>query len=155
MFLFDILHFSWFLNLDYKISRYDKHSYISSFPPLYNSNLSSYSTLTMPDFFTAHSHQATPFTIPLVNLRPPLLSPAAASTDLISISNCSHLSNNNTPMADLMIQPLSLPMLNMMTSLYVYNQLHCPNINCNIGAPHAYNQEHVPPSPAHSQLLLT
>jgi hypothetical protein len=42
-----------------------------------------------------------------------------------------------------------------MTTLYVYNQLQCPNIDCNIGAPDTYHQEWVPPSPAHRQLSLT
>jgi hypothetical protein len=49
----------------------------------------------MPSFFTARSHQATPFTIPLVNLRPPMLSPAAASAASIIVSSTSHFSNTN------------------------------------------------------------
>jgi hypothetical protein len=107
----------------------------------------------MPTFFTACSCQATPSTISLVNLRPPSLLPAAASTESIMFPNTSHLSN--TPTIDLIIQPPFIPTHDTMTSLYVYNRLHCPNVDCNIGAPHVYDQEHMLPSLAHWQLTLT
>jgi hypothetical protein len=131
-----------------------KHSFILPFsPPKYFKNSTNYSNNIMPTFFTACPCQATPSTIPLVNLRPPLLSPAAASTESIMISNTSHLSN--TPTINLIIQPPFIPTHDTMTSLYVYNQLLCPNVNCNIGAPHFYDQEHVPSSLDHRQLALT
>jgi hypothetical protein len=107
----------------------------------------------MPTFFTTHSHQTTPSTIPLVNLRPPSLLPAAASTESIMISNTSCLSS--TPIINLISQTPFIPTLDTMTSLYVYNQLLCPNVNCNIEAPHFYDQEHVPLSLDHQQLALT
>jgi hypothetical protein len=104
-------------------------------------------------FFTSHSHQATPSTIPLVNIRPPSLSPAAASAELIMISNTSCLSN--TPTIDLINQIQFVPTLDTMTSFYVHNQLLFPNVDCNIEAPHFYDQAHVPLFPDHQQLMLT